>query len=737
MQRLFIVSNRLPVKIGKDENHQYNVSPSSGGLATGMKSVYKNFESLWFGWSGMYHDELSSKEEKTIDKLLQKERCVSVPLETEHINNYYYGFSNKALWPLFHYFSQYAEYDEQQWESYKEVNQKFADALKPHLRQTDKIWIHDYHLFLLPQMIREYMPTADIGFFLHIPFPSSEVFRQIPWREEILRGMLGADLIGFHTYDYERHFMSSVRRQLGYENTYNRIRLEDRVIKVDAFPMGIDYDKFHSAAKKVFKGKEIESKLVENIHDFYAQNKNNKLILSMDRLDYSKGISNRLLAFEKFLEQHPEQHEKVSLFMLAVPSRTSVDHYQMLKSEIDETVGRINSRFGSVGWMPIWYLFRSMPFEQLIELYTYSDIALITPVRDGMNLIAKEYMACRVDNRGVLILSEMAGASKEMGETIIVNPNDIQQMANAINTAIHMPDNEQIRANKMIVERLKRYDVTHWAEDFMENWEEVIQMQQTQRTREVKPITSESIHRRYARASGRLLMLDYDGTLVSFKPNPEDAVPTNGIFKLLDKMKADERNDVYIVSGRNKDFLDNWFGKTGLGLIAEHGVWVKHPGKQWQQSQKFEDSWKEEIREILQQYSDRTPGTFIEEKHHSLAWHYRKADPDLGNKRSWELNDELRDLISNQNLEVMEGKKVLEVKQIGINKGASAERLIQKKEYDFIFAIGDDWTDEYMFRAIGEKGVSVKVGLEQTDANYYLETSQKVPQFLKNMIKTD
>ena len=399
MERIFIVSNRLPVKTHIDENGEYKTTESSGGLATGMKSVYKKYRSLWFGWSGMYSDELSSEQENKIRNLLKNEGCVPVPLNRHHIDNYYYGFSNKTLWPLFHYFTQYADYNEQQWEVYREVNRLFAQTLKPYLSQGDKIWIHDYHLFLLPQMIRDFMPNADIAFFLHIPFPSSEVFRQLPWREEILRGMLGADLVGFHTYDYERHFMSSVRRQLGYENTYNRIRLKDRVMKVDAFPMGIDFEKFNNKAEIVFNRKEAESDLEQNIHNFFSHENGNKIILSMDRLDYSKGIYNRLLAFEKYLEQHPEKHENVSLFMLAVPSRTSVDHYQMLKSEIDETVGRINSKFGTVGWMPIWYFFRALPFEQLIELYSYSDIAFITPIRDGMNLIAKEYKIGRASCR--------------------------------------------------------------------------------------------------------------------------------------------------------------------------------------------------------------------------------------------------------------------------------------------------------------------------------------------------
>ncbi|MCF8219598.1 MAG: bifunctional alpha,alpha-trehalose-phosphate synthase (UDP-forming)/trehalose-phosphatase [Bacteroidales bacterium] len=735
MQRLLIVSNRLPVKINEDEQGNLTTKASEGGLATGMKSVYKNYESLWFGWSGMYSNEITKEKQNKVEELLKKERCVPISLSEDQINNYYYGFSNKTLWPLFHYFTQFAEYDETYWQTYKQVNQIFAEVLKPHLRQGDKIWIHDYHLFLLPQLIRDYMPQADIGFFLHIPFPSFEVFRQLPWREEILNGILGADLVGFHTFDYERHFMSSIRRQLGYENTYNRIRLKNRVMKVDAFPMGIDFDKFHSAATKVFEGKQQKSQIAENVHEFFTQKNGNKLILSMDRLDYSKGIYNRLLAFEKYLELHPEYHEKVSMFMLSVPSRTSVEHYQILKSEIDETVGRINSRFGSVSWMPIWYLFRSMPFEQLIELYSYADIALITPIRDGMNLIAKEYMACRINHKGVLILSEMAGAVKELGESIVVNPNDIPSIANAIDEAIHMPEDLQVKSNKIMMERLKRYNVEHWAQDFMDSWFEIKQLQEDQKTYKIHPLNIESINRQYIKSNKRLLILDYDGTLVPFKKEPQNAIITQETKKLLENINDQENTDVFIFSERDRGFLNEVFSDTNLGLIAEHGVCLRYPGGKWEQMFHFDDEWKPEIRDIFQLYTDRTPGSFIEEKSSSLAWHYRKADPDLGNKRAWELNDSLRDLLSNQNIEVNEGKKVLEVKQSVVNKGLTAEMLMQQKDYDFILAMGDDWSDENTFQTIEDHGISVKIGLEQTQAHYFIEASEKVVPFLNKATK--
>lgn len=735
MNRIIIVSNRLLVKIKEETKGNYQVTPSSGGLATGMKSVYKNYNSLWFGWSGLHHDELTAQDQQNIEELLEQEQCISVPLNKEQVDNYYYGFSNKTIWPLFHYFTQFAEYKTIHWETYKAVNEKFAEVLKPYLRADDKIWIHDYHLLLLPQMIRDYMPEADIGFFLHIPFPSYEVFRLLPWREEVLQGILGADLIGFHTYDYERHFMSSIRRLLGYENTYNRINYGNRVIKVDAYPMGIDFDKYHNAAKEAVN-KEPCSVSLKHIEKFCANDNGKQLILSMDRLDYTKGINNRLLAYERFLEDHPEKHEKVVLFVLTVPSRTSVDRYQMLKKEIDEAVGRINSKFGTVGWMPIWYLFRAMPFDQLIELYAYSDVAINTPIRDGMNLIAKEYIACRVNYTGVLILSEMAGASKELGEALIVNPNNIQQMADTIDYALKMPVEKQKRSNKLMIERLKRYNVDHWSNDFIQDWHDVKQMQSKQKTKEIHPQVRKDIAEKYRESSARLLMIDYDGTLAPFSDYPDEVEFPEKSRKILENLTHDEKNDIYLISGRKKEYMDYYFNDENIGLIAEHGIWIKHPGKKWTQLRKHNKQWKNEIREILQIHVDRTPGTYIEEKDYSLAWHYRRADPDLGRKRSWELNDKLRDLVSNLNLEVQEGKKVLEIKPMGVNKGIAASMIIQQKNYEFIMSLGVDWTNEYMFRKIPDYGISIKVGIEQTDAAYYLDSIDKVHHFFEELLNS-
>ncbi len=471
MNKTIIVSNRLPLQV-KLEDSKLEIKPSIGGLATGMKSVHAEGNGIWVGWSGLTEDQLTPKLTKEVKKAVTKEKCVTVPLTLEDVDNFYLGFSNKTLWPLFHYFMEYTTFESSEWEAYKEVNQKFADVVLANVNDGDTVWVHDYQLLLLPKLIRDKKPNISIGFFLHIPFPSFEIFRTFPWREELLEGMLGADLIGFHTYDYERHFLSSVKRILRLEVKFNNIDYHDRTIKVDSFPMGIDYDKFYNAALVNDNQQSKErSELQRRLDEHVKSDSNAKIILSIDRLDYTKGIPKRLRAFEYFLNKFPEYKEKVRLILLAVPSRSNVPQYQKLKRETDELVGRINGEFATVSWTPVWYFYRSMPFENLIDLYTTSDIALITPIRDGMNLVAKEYIATRIHQDGVLILSEMAGASKEMNEALLINPNNFEQIANTIKQAIEMPLEEQQNRIKILQNRLGRYTVEKWAEEFLKTLE--------------------------------------------------------------------------------------------------------------------------------------------------------------------------------------------------------------------------------------------------------------------------
>ncbi len=731
MSRFLIISNRLPIQL-KLTNDNIEVTPSVGGLATGMMSVSKSFNSLWIGWSGIDKKELSDEKQTMVNQALERESCVDVHLSQEDVELYYEGFSNKTIWPLFHYFNQFVHYDEDQWEAYKKVNQKFADVIAENMEGVDNIWIHDYHLLLLPQMVKERFPEATIGFFLHIPFPSYELFRILPWRTEIIKGMLGADLLGFHTFDYERHFMSAVRRLLGYDININEINLPRRVVKVDNFPMGIDYDKFHSYALESQKRSVREkSEVRKELERYYLLYPETKFILSIDRLDYTKGLINRLEAFEYFLQQYPEYRDNVTLVLLAVPSRIGVEQYQQMKSEVDETVGRINGEFSAINRTPIWYFYRSMPFENLVDLYNYCEIALITPIRDGMNLVAKEFIASKTDGRGVLILSEMAGASKEMSEALIINPNDKAQIAQAIKKAIEMPLDEQIERNTILQKRLKRYDIEKWATDFLNALDKVRRNEQKYLAKKLTEANKATMIEELKSSNNRIYFLDYDGTLTSFKDNPHHAKPDSELYELLDNLAGNPNNRVVLISGRDRKTFESWFGDKPYTLIVEHGVWIRSAGSEWEMIEQLDDSWKDNIRSSLEFYVDRTPGSFVEEKNYSLVWHYRKTDPELGLNRAIELKDELTSLVANLHLEILEGNKVIEIKNRGINKGRAAQKLLQLNPADKIVAIGDDWTDEFLFSAIPSEAITIKVGMANTLAGFKVENHEEVRDLLK------
>ncbi|MEN8790046.1 MAG: bifunctional alpha,alpha-trehalose-phosphate synthase (UDP-forming)/trehalose-phosphatase [Flavobacteriaceae bacterium] len=735
MGKTVIISNRLPVQL-QISGGKIEAIPSVGGLATGMKSVHSGSDSLWIGWSGLTNEEIPSKLEPRIDRALAKHGCAKVQLTKKEVNGFYFGFSNRTIWPLFHYFMEYAEFELPNWEVYKAVNQKFADALVGHLEDDDTVWVHDYQLMLVPQMIREVNPKVAIGFFLHIPFPSYEIFRTLPWREEVLLGLLGSDLIGFHTYDYQRHFLSSVRRLLGLEVHFNEIFKENRAIKADSFPMGIDYDKFNKAAVKQANRTSGQSDLQERLSLHKKSAPDAKLILSIDRLDYTKGIAKRLNAFKYFLDQHPEYKEKVRLIVLAVPSRSKVPQYKLLKKEVDELVGRINGEFATVSWTPIWYFYRSVPFESLIDLYTSSDIAWLTPIRDGMNLVAKEYIASRVDQSGVLILSEMAGSAKEMNEAVLINPNNFEQIASSLHLAINMPLKEQKRRNKELQKRLKRYNVEKWANDFMNSLMNQKNLDDPNVSKKLTAGRWNLILKDFQAAKKRLIFLDYDGTLINFHGDPQKASPDKSLYEILDGINSLENTDMYLISGRDTTTFEKWFLPKKYNMIVEHGVWISRNGEDFRMLEKVNNDWMEKIRPVLESFVDRTPGSFIEEKNYSMAWHYRNTDVDFGILRANELDSVLTGLIGNDDISVMAGNKVLEIKSSNVNKGRAAVRMMNDEQYDFIFAIGDDWTDEFMFQELPETAITVKVGRQKTVAKYFLDSNKDVRHLLRKFTES-
>jgi len=720
MERLLIVSNRLPITV-QERRGELQVEPSVGGLATGLSSWYKSSNSLWIGWPGVAGKEI----EKDVEARLLSEDCYPVPLSEHDVEAYYHGFSNRTIWPLFHYFPLHAEYSEEFWRAYERVNTTFADLIAEIARPNDLIWIHDYHLMLLPRLLRQRLPRAAIGFFLHIPFPSFEIFRLLPWRERILEGLLGANLVGFHTYDYTGHFLDSVHHLLGYEPTMGQVTTANQIVRADTFPMGIDYERYSGIsedAKVQAERKRVRKKLGEH-----------QVILSVDRLDYTKGIPERLEAFSAFLDRHPRFRRKVVLVLVVVPSRTRVEHYLQLKRRVDELVGQINGKHGTIGWMPIWYLYRSLPFYSLGALYGLADVALVTPLRDGMNLVAKEYTAAQTDGKGVLILSETAGAAQELGEAIIVNANNQEEIAGALVRALEMPEREQVERNRIMQTRLKRYNVVRWADEFVDK---LLQAKRLERQMEEKALSLEmqgKLVDDFRQSNRALLLLDYDGTLVPFSARPAEAMPGIKLLRLLRGLAGNPRNEVVLISGRDKDTLEKWFGNLRVSLVAEHGVWIKEKGGMWQTIETLTNEWKKEIRSILESWVDRTPGAFIEEKEFSLVWHYRKANPELGELRARELINNVSNITANLNLQVLAGSKVVEVKNAGIDKGRMALRYLSREKWDFVMAVGDDWTDEDTFKVLPPTAWSIKVGFGASAARFSLGSPDKVTSLLAKM----
>ena len=732
MGKTIIVSNRLPIRITKVEN-SFEFTPTSGGLATGLHSVHKNKNSLWVGWPGIGSDTLDESEWEPLKDSLTENNYCPVSLSTEEIDDFYYGLPNKCLWPLFHYFIEFSIFNKAHWDSYVEVNEKFSKAVIDRIEPGDTVWIQDYQLMLCPKMIRDACPDVTIGFFLHIPFPSFEIFRIFPWREPLLEGVLGADLIGFHTYDYERHFLSSAKRILRKNVQFNRVTVGSREVVVDTFPMGIDYTKFNDAAQTHLAQKQTEkSELKIQLDVHLKSTDDSKLILSIDRLDYTKGVINRIKAFDLFLDKYPEYLEKVRLVMLTVPSRSDVPEYKRLKKETDEVVGRINGKYATVNWTPIWYYYRAMDFDDLIDLYMTSDIAMITPVRDGMNLVAKEYVATRVKGDGVLILSEMAGASKELYEAILVNPFDRNAMADAIQKAIVMPVEEQKKRNSSMQKRLSRYTVNYWAKEFMDALEVKVEPKEEVGVQKLNTQRITSMAESFKQADKKMLLLDYDGTLVGFHQNPDRAVPDDALLKTLTQLTSLPNTDVAIVSGRDKVFLEKWFGHLQLTLVAEHGYFVKEHKQKWVANGSADNTWKKDLLPIMEAFTDRTPGTFIEEKTNSLVWHYRKTDPELAAERVVELKTVLASLISDK-LSIMDMDKALEVVNSQITKGTAVSDLVSNKNYDFILCAGDDVTDENMFTSLPSHTRTIKVGRKKTEAKYYIEDIEHVKALLSTL----
>jgi trehalose 6-phosphate synthase/phosphatase len=718
--KIINISYRLPVSF-KRQDEKINIKSSSGGLVSAVLSL-KN-ESNELHWVGVADfSRLDYAEGK--DQFKSDFHLHPVFLGKSLNFGFYSGFSNAVLWPLFHYFPSFVEFKPNHFKAYMEANRVISEEVCKMVGSDDIVWIHDYQLLPLAAMIRQVKPDAKIGFFLHIPFPSYELIRLLPkyCRNTLAKSMLGADLIGFHTYEYAQHFLTTVQMIEGLQHKQFNLLYGNRNLRVGVFPISIDYEKFNDAILEP----QIDAERTK-LKSFYE---GKKIIFSVDRLDYTKGIVYRLKGFARFLNDHPEWMEKIVFILVAVPSRSAIKKYIERKQMIEVLISEINGKHGTTQWTPVIYKYGSVSFKELIALYTSCDIALISPLRDGMNLVAKEFVASRRDEDGVLLLSDMTGAAKELTDALLFNPLDEEEIAMQIKKALEMPDAERKSRMRNLRNQIKKHNILKWGNDFIFELQDVCQQKVFPGSMTVD--TNQTIINTYKKSRKRLILLDYDGTLTAFYPSPELARPGDKVLQLLSRLSQNTANKIALISGRDRVTLDEWFGHLPITLIAEHGSFAKQ--EDWKTTIVDAILWKKGVNKIMQTFADNCSGAFVEEKTFSLCWHYRNTNPQSGFSQSRELISLLSDYLNGANANIIDGNKVVEVKPAQINKGNSILHVFDIAAFDFCMAIGDDRTDEDLFEVVNQfNGITIKAGESSSIAQYRIETIESVISFLEQL----
>lgn len=687
-QRLIVVANRLPVSAFKNRLGNWQLQVSAGGLVSALMGI-GNFSTRWIGWPGVYIEEGSERAELTA--ALENEGYTPVYLDERTCDLHYNGFCNSVLWQLFHYVplnidSKLSETRtlQNQWAVHQQANRMFADVVMRHYQPGDIVWVQDYHLMLLPAILKEQHPRMKVGFFLHTPFPSSEIYRTLPVREELLRSVLRADLIGFHTYDYARHFVSACTRILGLEGTPAGVEDNGSLTRVAAFPIGIDPDRFTTA----LEAPEVRANIAQLLNRYAGR----KVMLGVDRLDMIKGIPQKLLAFEKFLEENPGWRDKVLLVQIAVPSRTDVPEYQKLRSMVHEIVGRINGQYGTLTHVPIYHLDRQLSFDELVALYAITDVALVTSLRDGMNLVSYEYVACQRDNAGVLILSEFAGAAQSLGAgAILVNPWNINDLAHAIEYAMTMSDTERRERHRQNYMHVTIHTAQTWADTFISELNDT-HVEAELRTKDIPPhLDMDEVVSAYRKSSKRLLVLGYNATLTTAVEAPRqpkkhfDQIQAltrvnPAAYASLAALAKDPSVDIVIFSGSEKERLEEVFGDLNVWLAAENGAVLRSKGgdDEWVTLAEVPGGdWKESVQLVFEYFCERTPRSFVEQRGTSLVWNYKYADVEFGRIQARDLLQHLlTGPISNAPVDIVRGAKSVEVRPVGVTKGATMERIL-------------------------------------------------------------
>jgi trehalose 6-phosphate synthase/phosphatase len=733
--RLIVVSNRLPLTLRKGDDGQWTTERSSGGLASAMNPILHRTGGEWVGWPGAGGEDDKEERESILQDWAQKERYFAVELSPDIATGFYEGYSNQTLWPVFHNFPSQLKFDAKGWEAYVEANRVFCKAVVERYQSGDLVWVHDYQLMLLPRMLRDQLPEAAIGFFLHIPFPASEVFPILPRREELLEGLLGADLIGFQTHGHLQQFRSTLLRVLGLESKIAEVAVGGRPIRLEAHPIGIASEIYRDLASH-------DDTTARHYAEWIERYRGRKVLLAVDRLDYTKGIPERLRSYAHLLRTYPELREKVILIQIAVPTRERIETYQELRTEVNRLVGEINGKLGTPDWTPVVYINRSIERSELVALYKLADVCWVGSLRDGMNLVAKEYVACKPESGGVLVLSEFAGAAAEMGEALLINPFDEERTASTMERALTLEEEERRQRLKRLHTRVLRNDVFRWADRFLASLQDAVSIRGRYSDTQPKRLRAAEVLEAYRRASRRVLALDYDGTLVPFSRQPWQAAPPPTLLRLLTMLAIEPRNCVTLTSGRTSVELDRWFGGIkGLSLMAEHGAELKLPNQDAWEPLRSEVSsdWKSTVMPILEHYVDRTPGSFVEEKKYSLVWHYRMAEPEFGVWLANELVSMLESMLAETELRAFRGEKIVEVKPLWANKGEAFMRLLATSSPpEFLFVTGDDRTDEDLFERIqGDEAWTVHVGSGATRASFVVPDVESVRRLLEMFTKAD
>jgi trehalose 6-phosphate synthase/phosphatase len=725
--RLIVVSNRLPLSLRRGPAG-WVAEPSSGGLASALGPILKARGGLWIGWPGHAPREQCAERQELLAQWTASHGYVPVELPPELARRFYEGYANATLWPLFHNFATNFECDAEGWAAYVAANRRFRDAVLEHLAPGDTVWVHDYHLMLLPRLIRDVAPEAHVGFFLHIPFPASETFRIVPRRDEILRGLLGADLVAFQTHLDLQHFRSSLLRLLGLPSTLDRVTAQGSSTRLEALPIGIAPDEFAGYI-------ENDPDTQRAFEQLRRRFRGRRILLGVDRLDYTKGIPQRLRAYRRLLERAPHLRGEIILVQVAVPSRERIPEYDRLRQVVNSLVGELNGEFGTPDWTPVVYMRRGISRSELVALYAAAEVGWVTPLRDGMNLVAKEYVACQRRGEGVLLLSEFAGAAAEMGEAFLVNPYDEERVAGVLERVLQLPAEERRERMGMLYRRVLRNTVFRWSDRFLTSLTEAARARTTDRPERPDALPVERALESFRRSRSRLILLDYDGTLVPFAPRPRDAVPTPRVVDLLRRLAAAPGVLAAVVSGRARTDLDNWFGHLpDLWLVGEHGAYVRSPiAREWEMARPHPGhEWKRRLLPVLEHYIDRTPGSFIEEKELALVWHHRLADPEFGEWLAHELVATLDEMLADTELHAIRGNKTVEVRFAWANKGAVVDRLqTLRPDADFRLAIGDDRTDEDLFQRLRGEAWTVRVGEGRSSARYSLDSPVQVVAFLE------